>query len=383
MKTLILILSLPFLCIAQDININNVGSATVGADSSASGTGDVILQTKGLTGFRLLNGGNVNVTNKLGVNNSAPSAMLHINPRYAAGVTAAENVIGFTNTNGQSFAFNLSQTLQGTNPNDDVMMWGWNVDANTPNEPTLRFSMERQFGLSPSNFELMIESVTPQGGQQRPWFWVVDRTTGAAGVTTRAASVGYYVGNNVFSITSSEFLLTGPVRHQGLVTFETPLNLGAPAKQIKIIARPSDLAQSVISFGGTVMLTGGGQLVGVYGSDGTTLGDFTAGRIYSGGAGMGVSYGLRVASGSALKFSATTNPFDGADISVRRTGLNALQFYNPDGNVPTVLNASYDITTNSGGRYKVNGTAGVTVSGSSCVITSIASGIITGATCTP
>lgn len=176
-----------------------------------------------------------------------------ITPTYPGGVTAAQNVLIFPNPNGHQFAFNLSQTLQGNNPNDDVMMWGWNVDANTPNEPTLRFSMERAFG---SNYEVHLESITP-GGAMRPWTWTINRSTGEATVITSATSRFYGGGWQVngkpeLHVTPTETLSMGSFRQVGdSVKFETTANGGAHHKQIRIISHPNDSGLSRLVFGAT------------------------------------------------------------------------------------------------------------------------------------
>jgi hypothetical protein len=241
----------PTICFAQ--TVTSSGPVTVVADDDSINN-DGIIEFKSGTSTRLIvNGdGTVNILKKLGINNPFPSAAIHVRPTYTDGVTAGENVIAFTNPNGNSFAFNFSQTLQGNNPNDDVMMWGWNVDANTPNEPTLRFSMERQFGTV---FEVHLESVTPQGGVQRPWTWTIDRTTGEAVFVTSGTSHFYGAGwlqqgGAELHIGLRETLSMGPFRQQSdSVVFETTANGGAPAKQLRIVPHPNDPAVSQLLFG--------------------------------------------------------------------------------------------------------------------------------------
>lgn len=181
---------------------------------------------------------------------------VEITPTYSNGVTQGENVITMTNPNGQAFGFNLSQTLQGNDPNDDVVMWGWNVDANTPNEPTFRFAMERQFGTVTPNFELHLETITPLGGYQRPWTWTVNRSTGEAVIVASGASHFYgggwlVQGGPEIHVGTAEVLSQGPsLRYRSNnISFETLTNGGANAKQIRVLPHLSDPDLSRLTFG--------------------------------------------------------------------------------------------------------------------------------------
>ena len=125
--------------------------------------------------------------------------------------------------------------------------------------------MERQFGINPSNFELILESVTPAGGQQRPWFWTINRETGAAEVSTTAIS-HFVRGTNQLHIGDLETLSMGPFRQQSdRVVFETMANGGAPAKQVRIVPLPIDASQTAISFGGQVYLANTGTTLTLLG----------------------------------------------------------------------------------------------------------------------
>jgi len=356
----------PSIVFAQ--TVTSPGPVTVVADDDSSG-GDGHIEFKNGATTRLIinDDGTISIVKRLGINNASPAAAIHLKPTYPDDVTAAENVLMFSNPNGHSFGFNLSQTLQGNNPHDDVMMWGWNVDATTPNEPTLRFSMERQFGLNPSNFEVHLETVTPGGGGQRPWTWTINRTTGEAVVVTSGTSHFYgagwlATGGAELHVQPSSISAVGLFGHVGDVHFVTPSNGGAPAKQIRMVPLPSDSAQTAISFGGTAYLANSLQTVNAYNQFGNP-GTFGAGRFSVGSAGMDDSLGIRVAQGQGIRFSANSDPFGGSDVTVSRNAANSLNFFNPDGNVPTTLNGSFNASTQNGASYKVNGTK---VVGSQC-----------------
>lgn len=354
-KALLLsLLWIPTTVLAQ--TVTSPGPVTVVAnDDGADADGTIEFRNGAVTRLFIDDDGNIYILKKIGINNSSPSASIHVKPTYPDGVTAGENVLEFTNPNGNSFGFNLSQTLQGGNANDDVMMWGWNVDANTPNEPTLRFSMERQFGANPSNFEFMLESVTPSGGQQRPWFWTINRNTGSAEVSTTAVS-HFVRGATQFHIGDLETLSMGPFRQQSdRVVFETMANGGAPAKQIRMVPLPTDASQTAISFGGQAYLANNGTTLNVTGPVGTT-GKLSAGRVSVGNVGLDTSLGVRVASGQSIRFAMGLDPFGAADATITRNGTNSLSVTNPDGNVPTTIHASFNAYTSNGGSYKVNNT---------------------------
>ncbi len=354
-KALLLsLLCVPTTVLAQ--TVTSPGPVTVVAnDDGAREDGTIEFKNGAATRLLIDDDGNIYILKKIGVNNASPTASIHVKPTYPDGVTAAENVLRFTNPNGNSFGFNLSQTLQGSNPHDDVMMWGWNVDANTPNEPTLRFSMERQFGTNPSNFELMLETITPAGGQQRPWFWNINRDTGAAEVSTTAIS-HFVRGASQFHISDSETLSMGPFRQQSdRVVFETMANGGAPAKQIRMVPLPTDATQTAISFGGQAYLANTGTTLTVTGPVGTT-GKLAAGRVSVGNVGLDNSLGLRVASGQSIRFGMGLDPFGAADATITRNGTNSLSVTNPDGNVPTTIHASFNASASNGASYKVNNT---------------------------
>lgn len=267
-------------------SLSSPTSITIIADNDANGTGMIDLQTRNLSRLQVLNGGDINVIKQLGINTPNPTASLHITPTYADGVTVAENVIWFPTPNGNAFGFNLSQTLQGADPNDDVMMWGWNVDSSIVGEPTLRFSMERAFGSGPSNYEIHIEVITPTGGADRPWTWTIDRDTGATLVATSAASMNFTTGQlgetgkNGLTMTNSEVIFevpNGGVRFlTDNITFETLDNGGAPAKQMRIEPFPSDSERSWLLLGDASNAVGlhnsnPGELT-LFEGDGSTVG---------------------------------------------------------------------------------------------------------------
>lgn len=349
----------PAICFAQPVT--SPGPVIIVANDDSTGDDGTIEFKNGASSRLIINDdGTIYILKKLGVNNSSPSSLIHVKPTYLDGVTAAENVLEFTNPNGNSFAFNLSQTLQGNNPNNDVMFWGWNVDANTPNEPTLRFSMERQIGLNPSNFEVHLESLTPQGGGQRPWTWTIDRNTGTAVVVTSGTSHFYGAGwlqqgGAELHVFPASLAAVGTFAHVGDVHFETPANGGAPAKQIRMVPLPTDAARTAISFGGSAYLANSGATVNVLNQYGAP-GKVGAGRVTVGNAGFDEFLGIRVGSGQSIRFSTASDPFGAADATIARNGANSLNFYNPNGNAATTLNGSFNAVAQNGGSYKVNGT---------------------------
>lgn len=215
------------------------------------------------------------LADQIGINNPVPSASLHIKPKYPNGVGAQENVIKFENPNGSTFGFLLSQTLEGNDPNDDVMWWGWNADDSIGGEPSLHFAMERAFGTGDSAaYEVHLEVHPTSAVLQRPWTWTINRKTGLATVVT-AADASFYSGGNTFQVLSNEILAQGLSRYVGSVTFQTANNGGTPDKQISVTPYPADNLRSWIQFGqqggnaGVALVSGNGTLE-VHGLNPTT-----------------------------------------------------------------------------------------------------------------
>lgn len=233
----------------------STGTITVGADTDASGTDTITLQTRALTRLQITNAGNVSIVNKLGINQPIPISAIHIKPTYAIDVTSGEQLIRFSPPNAiADFTFRCESTVVAQTNTDDVVMWGWNIDQ-TGGEPRIHFAMEREYL---GDWEIHIEGDPSSHAIIRYWTWNINRATGFAShiiradtfhlIAATAGTVSLTVENDPGA--TNEVLITGNARVQGdIFTHETSTNAGATNKQISLRSHPSDAAQSWLVFG--------------------------------------------------------------------------------------------------------------------------------------
>lgn len=275
---------------------------------------------------------------KIGIHNLFPLGLLDIKATYAPNTDALQNLLSFTSPNGSSYSFVMNRAPSGNaaDPDNDVMKQGWNCDGATPNEPRLCLIMERNFGVNPNNYEYHLEFRKATGETYRVVTGSVDRATGEHIVTTTGQST-FYSGNNHLQVGPAEILLQGSTRSQGDFIVSGG---GTTAARFYAIGNQPYL-QLGPNGGKTPVLAGNNALGGVEMFQANGMGNA---RIFP------RSVNVRGEAGTS-----TVNTLD--EFGLHLTGVNT--------------------------RVNVNGLAGVTVSGSSCVITAIKGGIITSATCAP
>lgn len=313
---------------------------------------------------------------KIGINTTPTNALLHMKTTYPAGVTAGTEMISFeTPTGANLFSMNISSTLQGDNPTDDVFTWGFNVGDVKPNEPSLHFAMESAFGFGDtSNYEVHLEIHPLDGGVLRPWTWALNRKTGRASVVTKAET-SFAFGSSVFQVLADEVISNAPqTRIRGNAIFETEDNGGNGDKQIQIRPHPTDSSRSWLLMGG---ISNGASLFGDSSGvnvrrNGASLnnGDVRAGRFFSYAAGSGttakvaIDDNVWIANGGALLFSASENAQDfSQDVAFIRDSASTVRVMNPQNGGIGTVKGSFDVNTSSGGAYKTNG---VKVVGAQC-----------------
>lgn len=364
----------------------NTGSTTIGADSDSDSVGVIDLQTRGTTRLRVLNGGDVNILGKLGINTATPGAPLQITVTYPVNTTSSQEMIRFTTPTGidlngithHPFSFVQRTTMFGDDRTDSVS-WGFNPIGAPDSSPSFHWKMEDAFaGGAGQQFELHFETSTTGGGPDRPFTMNVNRDTGDTNWFVAAVHQGYGAGKigdttaNNFVLDKTDGLTVNIIDSGGfavnadVITFNTLASGSSPSEQISIHPFPSNSAQPRLVFGDAAV---GGSGISMARNDASSM------RLYSGGsdlnpanwrAGTFLAYGntwttnpsmqmggdMRIAAGIPIYFAQSADPND-VDIQIHRSGATTLSISAFSGGAATVQ-ATFNTVT--GGGYKFNGT---------------------------
>lgn len=157
----------------------NTGSTTIGGDSDSDSVGVVALQTRGTTRLQVNNDGTIQISKKVGFNVAAPTAWNHVAPTSG---DKLQTIVTSQPTYAIWHSTYSDNNVNGGDPHDHVVNWGWNNNNGAAAIAGLgaffeQFESEFKIGGNPY-FEWHLNGVTYADATKRPIYILFRKDTG-------------------------------------------------------------------------------------------------------------------------------------------------------------------------------------------------------------